>query len=198
MENCNEITVKIKGNLEEFYKKIQCKGFQVIDKFTMEDTYLIPSELNLDELSTREIISKAVIVRVVKVINPPKNVQKITFKNKEFDELGNITYQSKVECDILNQEDAKKVLAAIGYKEIMKIIESDIVFEKDGFQFAVKDIENGEKLIESEPDFNIKEIDTLEKVKLKFDEHDIPIYKDNYFVKKAELELNKILNRNFK
>ena len=78
----------------------------------------------------------------------------------------------------------------------MRIKESDIAFEKNNFSFAVKDIENGEKLIEAEADTNIEEINTLEKIKFMFDKYEIPIYKDDYFVKKAELELNKILKRN--
>ena len=77
----------------------------------------------------------------------------------------------------------------------MRIKESDIAFEKDGFSFAVKDIENGAKLIEAEADLNIEEMNTLDKIKVMFDKYEIPIYKDDYFIKKAELELNKILKR---
>lgn len=195
MGDCNEITVKIKGNLEDFYKVIEEKEFKVIDEFSMDDTYFVPASLNLEELSTRDIISKSVIVRTVERIGIDK-IKNITFKHKEFDECGNIVSQSKVECDVVCIEDAKKLLIAMGYIELMRITESDIAFEKDGFQFAVKNIKNGDKLIEAEPSYNTKDINTLEKVKLKFDEYNIPIYKDNYFVKKAEIELNKILNRN--
>ena len=77
----------------------------------------------------------------------------------------------------------------------MRIKESDISFEKNNFSFSVKDIENGEKLIESEANFDVEEISTIEKVKSMFDKFEIPIYTDDYFVKKAELELNKILKR---
>ena len=87
-----------------------------------------------------------------------------------------------------------RLLQVIGYKKIMNIKEDDIVYEKDGLELAIKDIKNGEKLIEIETEDN-EEFNTIDKLISKVDEIDIRIYKDNYFVKKAEIELNKILER---
>lgn len=194
VENTNEITVRVKGDLNDFYKNIEEKGFKVEDKFKMDDTFFIPENLDLENMSAREILTKAVLVRIVERGNG-RIVKNITYKRKVFDEQGNILSQSKVECDVLDIEDAKRLLTAIGYKEIMRIKESDIAFEKDGFSFAVKDIENGEKLIESEANPDIEDMNTLDKIKIMFNKYEIPIYKDDYFIKKAELELNKILKR---
>lgn len=36
---------------------------------------------------------------------------------------------------------------------------------------------------------------TLSQIEEKIKELDLPVYTDNFFVKKAEIELNKILNR---
>lgn len=192
VENTNEITVRVKGDLESFYKNIEEKGFEITDKFKMDDTFFVPQSLDLQNMTIRDILANAVLVRIVERGNG-KIVKNITYKRKVFDDEGNILSQSKVECDILNPEDAKKLFKAIGYSEIMQIKESDIVFEKNGFSFSVKDIENGEKLIEAEADDSIEEMNTLDKIKVMFDKYEIPIYKDDYFVKKAELELNKIL-----
>ena len=190
----NEITVKIKVKLDEFYKIVEKKGFKIIDKFSMNDTYFVPETLNLDKTSTRDILSKAVLVRDIRENFSNKVIKKITFKIKNFDDKGNILNQEAVNCDILEIEDAKNLLKAIGYKELMCIKESDIVYEKDGLQLAIKNIENGDKLIEVETEDN-KDFDTIEKLIHKINEIDIPIYTDNYFVKKAEIELDKILNR---
>ena len=154
----------------------------------------MPSNLNLEEMSTRDILANAIIIRIVERRNGTL-VKNITFKKKVFDDEGNITFQSKVECGVLDVEDAKRLLNAIGYKELMRIKESDIAFEKNGFSFAVKDIENGDKLIESEPEFGDESMDDLDKLKDMFDKYEIPIHKDDYFVKKAEIELNKVLGR---
>ena len=39
------------------------------------------------------------------------------------------------------------------------------------------------------------EFDSIEKLITRVNQLDIPIYTDNYFVKKAEIELNKVLKR---
>lgn len=190
----NEITIKIKGRLDKFYTAIEEKGFKIVREFSMKDTYFIPEIENLNKINTRDIISKAILIRNIIDKNTGKITKEITFKIKKFNEHGNILQQEAVNCDILDIEDAKKLLKAIGYHEIMCIKEDDIVYEKDGLQLAVKDINNGDKLIEIETEEN-EELNTIDKLIEKINKLDIPIYTDNYFVKKAEIELNKVLNR---
>ena len=57
---------------------------------------------------------------------------------------------------------------------------------------AIKDVKNGDKLIEVETEES-EELNTIDKLIRKVNELDIPIYTDNYFVKKAEIELDKVL-----
>lgn len=191
-KNSNEITVKIKCDLDEFYKTIKERGFEEIDHFNLDDTFFIQNDLNLENMTTREILSKAVLVR--QVTYDYKIVKLIVFKKKEFDENGNILDQQNIECNVLDTEEAKRLLKAMNYKEIMRIVENDLVFRKDNVQFAVKDVVNGDKLIEMEMGFN-ESFDTLSQIEEKIKELDLPVYTDNFFVKKAEIELNKILNR---
>lgn len=194
LKDSNEITVKIKCELDEFYKIIEEKGFKVVNKFSMDDTYFIQKTLNLSKMKTREILSKAVLIRDIRGKMSDKITKQIAFKIKNIDESGNIISQESVNCDILETEDAKKLLKAIGYKEIMNIKEDDVVYEKDGFELAIKDIKYGDNLIEIETEEN-NNLDTIEKLIQKVNEIQIPIYTDNYFVKKAEIELDKVLNR---
>ena len=188
----NEITLKIKCELNEFYEIMKKKGFKVIDKFRLDDTYFIPKDLKLNKTNIRYILSKAVLVRDITDEMTKERPKLITFKIKNFDESGKILNQESVNCKIYDIEDAKKLLKAIGYKEIMNIIEDDVVYEKEGFEIAVKDIKNGDNLIEIETTDN-DELDTIEKLIKKVNELEIPIYTDNYFVKKAEVELEKII-----
>ncbi len=194
LKESNEITVKIKGNLAEFYKIVEEKGFRIIDQFSMDDTYFVPISLDIKNLTTREILSKAILVRNIYDKTSEEMKKKITFKIKDFDKEGNILSQEAISCDVLNTDDAMRLLQAIGYKKIMNIKEDDIVYGKDGFELAIKDIKNGEKLIEIETEDN-EEFNTIDKLISKVDEIDIPIYKYNYFVKKVEIELNKVLKR---
>ncbi len=191
----NEITVKIKCNLDELYNILEKKDFKIVDKFSMDDAYFVPNEIDLDKTNSREILMQAVLVRDITGKISNRRTKKMTFKIKKFDEYGNILSQSAVNCDILNTDDAKKLLNAIGYQEIMNIKENDIVYEKDGLQLAIKDIENGDNLIEIETTESA-DLNTIEKLIKKINEIEIPIYTDNYFVKKAEIELDKILRRN--
>ena len=191
-KNSNEITVKIKCDINEFYDTIKKRGFKNIDHFNLDDTFFIQNDLNLENMTTREILSKAVLVR--QVTYDYKVVKLITFKKKKFDEKGNILDQQNIECNILEIDEAKRLLNAMGYKEIMHIVENDLVFKKDNVQFAVKDIVGGDKLLEMEMGFN-ESFSTLSQIEEKMKELDIPVYTDKFFVKKAEIELNKVLNR---
>lgn len=188
----NEITVKIKGNLKEFYKMLEERNYKIVDKFTIDDTFFIPKNLEIDNITTREILSKAVLIR--NIVKDGKSIKKITFKIKDIDKNGNILSQSKIDCDILNIDDAKNLLDAIGFKEIMNIKERDVVYEKDGIPLAIKNIANGDNLIEVETE-DKDGFRTIEELKETINKLDIPIETDNYFVKKAEVELEKILKR---
>lgn len=194
LKESNEITVKIKEKLDKFYQIIEKKGFKVCDKFSMNDTYFIPRNLNLNKMTTREILSKAILVREIENKIFGNMIKKITFKIKNFDEDGSILSQESVNCDILNIEDAKNLLKAIGYQEIMCIKEDDVVYKNAKLELAIKDVKNGDKLIEVETEEN-EELNTIDKLIQKINELDIPIYTDNYFVKKAEIELDKVLKR---
>lgn len=194
LKESNEITVKIKCELDEFYKNIKEKGFKLVEEFSMDDTYLVPEKLNLENTGIRDILSKAVIIREFES-KPSGSINRtITFKIKRFDDVGNIISQEAINCSILEKEEARNLLKAIGYKEIMNIKEDDKIYEREDFKFAVKDIKNGDNLIEVETDEN-EELDTIEKLVNKINEIEIPIYTDDYFVKKAEIELGKILER---
>lgn len=189
----NEITVKIKCSIEEMFNILKSKNFKFIEKYLLDDTYFIPNNLKLSNMTIREIISYAIILREVTEYSPENKITKITIKKKEFDSKGNIINQCKIECKIENKEAGLKLLKALGYKELMNIKENGNIYGKDGFQIAIKDIINGEKLIEVETVENDPELDTTEKLKEKINELQIPIDTNDYFVKKAEIELKKIL-----
>ena len=191
----NEITVKIDCDINEFCKILESNGFNIVERFSLNDTYFIPSNLEVDKLSTRDILKSAVLVREVHDKLTDNFKRNITFKRKKFDEEGNILSQEAIRCNIINIEDAKKLLTAIGYKEIMNIKENNIGYEKEGLEIVTKDIVNGDKLIEVETNVNNKDLDTIDKLKDKLKEFEVPIDTSNYFVKKAEIELDKILGR---
>ena len=199
MEECkmsvkeeNEITVKVICSKDELLKCLISKGFKSGRTFSLDDYYFVPRALDIKSMSTREIIAKAVIIRYV--VNDGKVSQKVTFKIKDIADNGDIISQRAINCNVYKIDEAKKLFEALGYYEIMNIKENDIVYSKDGFELAIKFIENSNILIEIETEPNT-EWDTIEKIKNILSQINLPIEKDKYFIKKAEDELNKILKR---
>lgn len=188
----NEITVKVICSKDELLKCLTNKGFKSGRTFSLDDYYFIPNSLNIESMSTREIIAKAVIIRYI--LNDGKLSQKVTFKIKDIADNGDIISQRAINCNVYKIDEAKKLFEALGYYEIMNIKENDIVYSKDGFELAIKFIENSNILIEIETEPNT-EWDTIEKIKNILSQINLPIEKDKYFIKKAEDELNKILKR---
>lgn len=190
----NEITLKIKNNVKDFEDILKHKKFNVIDEFTLDDTYLIPKKLEIENISAREILANAVIIRNINDKTYKRNIKLVTFKSKEINDNGDIISQKSTNCEITDIKAAKELFYEIGYKEIMQIKENDKVYEKEEFQIAVKDIINSDSLIEIETSEK-EELDTIEKIKEKLNKLNLPVDTSNYFVKKAEIEINKILNK---
>ena len=122
------------------------------------------------------------------------NVNKLIFKSKEIASDGSIIRQDKKDCIIKYIYEGIEFIEALGYKELMTIKEKRIVYRKDDLQLVIKDVENSENLIEIETKENNEKLDTIDKLKNIVRELQIPIKANNYFVKKAEIELKKLIN----
>lgn len=186
----NEITIKVICSNDELINHLTNKGFKEGRKFTLDDYYLIPKDLDIENLTTREILAKAVIIRYI--VDDGNIIQKITFKKKDINENGEIVSQKAINCDVLDYKAGINLFNELGYYQIMNIKESDVIYYKDKIELALKFIKNSNTLIEIETNDNF---DTIDKLKKLVNEIEIPIEKNNYFVKKAEDELNKILKR---
>ena len=186
----NEITIRILCSKEELIKHLEEKGLKKGRKFRLDDHYLISKTLKLEELTVREILSKAVIVR--NIDNDGKIVNKITFKKKIINEKGEIVSQTATSCEVLDYTEGIRLFEELGYYEIMNIIEDDSIYYNDKIELAIKDIYKGDLLIEIETNKNIQ---TIEELKGRIERLEIPFEKDNYFVKKAEERLWKLLNK---
>ena len=188
----NEITVKVICSKNELIDFLQNNGFKEGVRFSLDDYYFIPSNLDITNTSTRDILSKAIIIRYNS--EGDKILQRITYKKKNIANNGEIIDQTAINCDIYNIDEAKNIFNAIGYQEIMNIKEDDIVYWKDDLKLAIKFIENSDILIEIETDENTK-WNTIDKIKDKIFELNLPVSNDDFFIKKAENELNRILGR---
>ena len=195
----NEITLRITCSINEMCSILENKGFKVVDKYSLDDTYYILKNIDETKLPFSKVLNNYVLIRKITQykglnFNYSHNIIKITYKNKKISSTGEILSQNKIDCEIIKIEDGKKLLKALGYKEIMNIKENSLVYEKDEIKITLKDVEDDDKLIEIETIENNKKYDTIDKLKKKIKKLDLPIDESNFFVKKAENKLLK--NRN--
>ena len=186
----NEITIRILCSKEELIKCLEEKGLKKGRKFRLNDHYLIPKILRVEELTGREILSKAVIIR--NIDNDCKKVNKITFKKKNINEKGEIVSQTATSCEVMDYTEGIRLFEELGYYEIMNIIEDDIIYYNDKIELAIKDVYNGDLLMEIETNNNTTTIEELKEI---IESLEISFEKENYFVKKAEERLGKVLNK---
>lgn len=152
----NEITVKLKCSIKEFCNIIESKGFEIVDRFLLDDTYFIPKDIDIHKLTPREILKHSILIRDI--------TQYMSDKHKVF----KMTYKK------------------------MNIKENNIVYGKEGLNIALKDIEDGEKLIEIETVETNEDLNTVEKLKEKLNELKLPLDTKDYFIKKAEMKVKQI------
>lgn len=188
IKNENEITVKSIVPKDNLVQHLIDNAFIKDHSFLLDDYHYIPKDLIANKNNIREVLKKAIIIR--KVDEENKCFKKLTFKIKDFDHEGNIISQKAYNLKIQDIEDAKLFLNAIGYKELMHIMEYNDVYRKGDFEISIKDIVNGDLLMEIEANQSYQSIDELIKY---INDIKLPIANDSYFIKKAE-EYFKIRN----
>ena len=192
----NEITVKLKCSIKEIIKILEEKRFKEVNEYLLTDTYYVPKDIEINVSSIRQILSQSIMIREFKKKEEngiTKSNPRFTIKKKDIAQNGEIVNQEKIDCEIMNAEDGKNFLQVIGYKQLMTIKEKGIIFQNGELEIQVKDIINGDKLIEIELKENNEKLNTIEKVKKELNKLDLPIDKNDYFIKKAEIELKKLI-----
>ena len=115
---------------------------------------------------------------------------KITYKTKNIASNGDIIQQNKYDCKIFDINEGRKLLTALGYKELFTIKEETITYYNNRINVDIKSVEDGDILLELETN---KELDTIDKLKQEIKNLDIPIDESDFFVKKAERKLKDLL-----
>ena len=131
MKKSNEVTLRIKGDINEFKKTLEEKGYKQTDHYILYDAFMVPENLEIEKLSTRDIISKAIIIRKVEDIAKNETRRDMSYKMKKFNEKGEIVEQKSTRLKVLDCDDAENFMSTIGYKKIMNITEEDCGYQKD-------------------------------------------------------------------
>lgn len=181
-----EITVKLKWSLDETKLYFVNAGIPLNESFIIKDTYLIKDSIDINKEKSLDVLSSCIILRECTANN---NIidRACIYKNKQYDQAGNIISCYKYKCKIENPNTMYNILTKTGYRECFR-------YEQECLEYSYK---NNNILLQYVPEIglfmeiedNNKSIDELidELNSLK-----IPYYENTYFVKKAELMLNTV------
>lgn len=191
----NEITVRVNCSESELINILKNKGFNLIDKFNVNDTYYINKNKKLNKITLNDFLKEYVLLRYIKQYKKSYfkdyyDEFKITYKTKSIASNGDIINQNKYDCKIFDINEGKRLLTALGYKELFTIREKAVRYYDGRINLEIKSVEDGNILVELEAN---KELNTIEKLKQEINNLDIPIDESNFFVKKAEEKIKKIL-----
>lgn len=192
MQMETEITVLVKTSYEKLKEELLNKGFELKEEYEVNDDYLIDSRLNLSSMSNLDILKNCILVRDVVGIE-----KELLYKYKEYDDNGDIIKQGKVKCPVIDTQKAIDFMMSINYKRLFSIYDKCIVFANDRTQLVVQLVNDKYIFIEMESngEFIDREYTNIEEMKEDLLSYNLPIDNSNFFIKKAEIMLNKVLNK---
>lgn len=161
-----EITVRLNENMQSAIRKLEMQGFKKIREGEIDDLYMTSKLNELKKDNIQNILKKSVLLRNLKFEN--KEIKKITYKNKEIDENGNVISEEKTNLDCNDLEKAKDLFEHLEFEELIKVRYKIIVYSKDEVEYAFQDVENLGTLIEYEntEDFTGKSLDEINDTKI--------------------------------
>lgn len=160
-----EITVRLNEDVKVAIKKLEKLGYKKIRESDIEDIYLTSklNELNKDNI--QYILKKSVLLRKLKLAD--KEIKKITYKNKEYDEKGTVISESKINLDCSDLEKAEELFKNLDFERLVVVKYHVIVYSKGTLEYAFQVVENLGTLIEYEnsDDFTNKSISEIDNAK---------------------------------
>ena len=160
-----EITVRLSEGMQSAIKKLELQGFKKIRKSEIDDIYMTSKLRELNKYNIQDILKKCVLLRKIKIES--NEIKKITYKNKEFDDKGNVISEQKINLDCSDLEKAKKLFKYLEFEELIRVKYKVVVYSKDKVEYAFQDVENLGTLIEYEntENFEGKSLDEINKTK---------------------------------
>ena len=183
----NEITVEVATDLDNLIMLLEGNGFILKEEYDLNDIYMInKNDLSNDNL---DMLSKSVLLR--DIIMPDKEKRFITYKYKEFNDKKEITKNGKVRVAIDDINNAKEIFERLGFTELIKVNDHLLIYANETDEFAIQLVNNKHLYIEIEDKCNYAKrfYNSIDEMKDAIKKYNIPIKENNYFVKKAEIEL---------
>ena len=182
-----EITVLVTCTYSELDELLKKQNFVRQEEYDVIDIYMVPVSINVNSIPRLELLQNCVIIRTIQ--EKTKTLNMLLYKYKEYASNGDILKQGKVKCHIKDTREAKLFMEAVRYKKLLNINDHCIVYKKDNIEICVQLVNQKYIFIELEDKENA-DITMMKKV---LNSLDLPIKKDNYFVKKALLVLDDVM-----
>lgn len=143
-----EITVRLSENMQSAIRKLEMQGFKKIRESEIEDVYMTSKLKWLKQDNIQDILKKSVLLRNLKLDG--KEIKKITYKDKEIDENGDVVSERKINLECSDLEKAKDLFEYLEFEKLINVRYKVVVYSKDKVEYAFQDVENLGTLIEYE------------------------------------------------
>lgn len=183
----NEITVEVDTDFKNLINILEDKGFKLKETYDLNDIYLINKNDKIGDYLS--MLSKCVLIR--DIIEENKETKILTYKYKEYNKNKEITKQGKINVKIDDIDNSRLLFESLGFEELIKINDHMLVYATDKDELVIQSVNNKHIYIEIEDECHYADriyesIDDMKKVII---ENGIPIKNNDFYVKKAEIEL---------
>ena len=167
-----EITVEINTSLKNLESILKENNFKIKEIY-----------------DTLELLKNCVLIR--HIIEKNKEYKMITYKYKDYNDKNEIIKQGKINCYIDSIDEAEQLFKYLNYEKLLEIYDHSFVYANDEDEFVVQSVNNKHIYIEVEDKCHYidKEYKNIEEMKKVINKYNISIKNNDYFVKKAEVEM---------
>lgn len=185
-----EITVQVFEGKKDIFAKLEDLGFEIVEKYQLNDWYYIKVD-DIKNMSYKDLLRHSILAR--QVISDEVKSQ-ICYKNKEYDNFGNVICEHKIRTKIDDLDNAREIFKRAGLNNYCTVVNHSTVFKKGDICFALQDVEGLGIFIEYEEDDTMpKNLSNEEKMQYMFEIVNNLGLKigDEKSCKKVEMILNK-------
>lgn len=187
----NEITVLVNSELNDIKEYLSNLGFKVMEEYCVNDIYMI-NRYDIDNEYSLDLLKKCVLIR--DIIDESGSKKFLTYKNKEYNDKEEIIKQGKINVKVDSIDNSRKLLEALNFEKLISINDNLTVYSNGVDEIVLQYVNNKHIYIEIEDKCNYidKKYSSIEEMIDVIKKYNIPIKDNNYFVKKAYIELSEV------
>lgn len=187
----NEITVLVNSELNDIKEHLSDLGFKVMEEYCVNDIYMI-NKCYVDNEHSLELLKKCVLIR--NIIDESDSKKFLTYKYKEYNDKEEIIKQGKINVKVDSIDNSRRLLEALNFEKLISINDNLTVYSNGVDEIVLQCVNNKHIYIEIEDKCNYidKKYNSIEEMIDVIKKYNIPIKDDNYFVKKAYIELSEV------